>query len=200
MKQLFACLMLSTILISCTSNTKRILVIAKGSVDINTDAKTITFKDGAGTEEKTADFNSNEKLTLQLKKETGNLSVELADKGYYILNGKNDTIVGSYQKYGAPKSSYDTIKQEVIKKGIDSLSLLIEGKNVSTANRNYYILPNQAVKITDNIDATIIAPYHQMTSIEKTGDKEPEVYRFYSLKEVRETIQKLKALSAPIKK
>ncbi len=200
MKQLLACLILSTILISCANNTKRILVIAKGSADINTDTKTITFKDGAGTEEKTADFNSSDKLSLKLKKESGESTVEIAEKGLYILNGKNDTIVGSFQKYGAPKSTYDTIKQDVIKKGIDSLELLIEGKNVSPANRNYYILPNQAVKISDNIDATIIAPYHQMTSIEKTGDKEPEVYRFYSVKEVRETIAKLKVLSTPIKK
>ena len=34
-----------------------------------------------------------------------------------------------------------------------------------------------------------------MTSIAKTGDEEPEVYRFYSISEVRETIAKLEKLT-----
>jgi hypothetical protein len=34
-----------------------------------------------------------------------------------------------------------------------------------------------------------------MTSIEQKGNKEPEVYRFYSVKEVRETIDKLQKLT-----
>jgi hypothetical protein len=45
------------------------------------------------------------------------------------------------------------------------------------------------------MDAFIVGPYHRMSSIEKTGDKEPEVYRFYSVKEVRETIGKLEKLT-----
>lgn len=200
MKQILACLLLTTFLTSCSNNTKRVLVIVKGSADINTESKTITLKSGAGTEEKTADFNSKDKISINLKKEDGESTVEIADNGYYILNGKNDTIVGSFQKYGAPKTTYDTVKQDAVKKGLDSLELLIQGKNISTANRNYYILPYQAVKITDNIDATIIAPFHQMTSIEKEGDKAPEVYRFYSIKEVRETIARLKILTTPVKK
>jgi hypothetical protein len=34
-----------------------------------------------------------------------------------------------------------------------------------------------------------------MTSIVKEGDKDPEVYRFYSVREVRETIGKLEKLT-----
>ena len=55
----------------------------------------------------------------------------------------------------------------------------------------FFIPPNTAAKITSNTDATIVGPYHRMTSIEKNGNKEPEVYRFYSINEVRETIDKL---------
>jgi hypothetical protein len=202
MKQLTGCILLATLLVSCAShnNTKRILVVAKGSADINTDTKTITLTNGAGTEEKSADFNSAEKLSLTLKKEDGDVTVDIPESGYYLLNAKNDTIVGSYQKYGAPKTSYETVKQETILKGIDSLQQLIQGINVSAANRNFYILPYHAVKITNNLDAFLVTPFHQMTSIEKTDNKEPEVYRFYSVKEVRETIQRLKVLSTPTKK
>lgn len=201
MKQIIGCMIIATLLASCASNNiKRILVIAKGSADINTDAKTITLTNGAGTEEKSADFNSAGKLSLQIKKENGDLTVEIPDNGYYMLNAKNDTIVGSYQNYGVQKTSYDTVKQVTILKGIDSLQKLIQGTNVSAANRNFYILPYQAVKITNNLDAFIVAPYHQMTSIEKVDNKAPEVYRFYSVKEIRETIETLKALSKHTKK
>ena len=33
-----------------------------------------------------------------------------------------------------------------------------------------------------------------MTSVAKVGDEDPEVYRFYSISEVRETIGKLRSL------
>jgi hypothetical protein len=201
MKQIIGCMIIVTFLVSCTSNnTKRILVIAKGNADINTDTKTITLTNGAGTVEKSADFNSTGKLSLQIKKENGDLTVEIPDNGYYLLNGKNDTIVGSYQNYGVQKTSYDTVKQTTIIKGIDSLQKLIQGINVSAANHNFYILPYQAVKISNNLDAFLVTPYHKMTSIEKIDNKEPEVYRFYSVKEIRETIETLKALSKHTKK
>jgi hypothetical protein len=201
MKQLLGYLIITTVLFSCApNNTKRVLVVAKGSADINTDTKTITLTDGAGTVEKSADFNSADKLSLTLKKEDGDVTVDIPENGYYLVNGKNDTIVGSYQTYGAPKTSYDTVKQQTILKGIDSLQQLIQGTNVSATNRNFYILPYHAVKITNNLDAILITPFHQMTSIEKIDNKEPEVYRFYSVKEVRETIDRLKVLSKPVKK
>jgi len=128
-------------------------------------------------------------------------TIEIAENGLYILNAKNDTIVGSYQKYGEAKTKFDTIKQDMIKHGIDSLNLLIQNKNVSAANRNYYIAPFSAVKITGNVDATIVSPYHRMTSIEQVGDKVPEVYRFWSVKEIRdEVIPKLAKDTVGIKK
>lgn len=200
MKFITGCLAATITLTACSSNTKRILVLIKGSGEINTDTKTITLKDGAGTEEKTADFNQSGTVSLQLKKDDGSTTtLQLPDKGLYVVNAKNDTVIGSYVQYSAPKTAYNTIRQETIKHGIDSLSLLIEGKNVSEANRNFYILPYQTTRITANIDAFIVAPYHQMTSVEKVGDKDPEVYRFYSIKEIRQTIEKLKTLTAPVK-
>ena len=57
-----------------------------------------------------------------------------------------------------------------------------------------------AVKVTTNMDAFIVGPFHQMTSIEKVEGKEPEVYRFYSVTEIRETIKNLTALTIAEKK
>ena len=87
------------------------------------------------------------------------------------------------------------MSQEELKHDIDSLQHLVTGQNASAASRAFFIPPNTATKITANTDATIIGPFHQMTSIEQKGNEAPEVYRFYSVKEVRETIDKLQKLT-----
>lgn len=181
-----------------TNNTKKIMIVATGNIDVNMDAKTITLSGGAGSNDKTVDFNVAGPLMLTLKDEDGKSSaISVNDNGYYILNARKDTIAGAYQNYSAPKTKVDTIKQETIERGIDSLSQLIEGKNVSAANRNFFVTPSNIVKITANMDAFVVPPFHRMASIEKVGDKEPEVYRFYTLNEIREKLTKLKALTAP---
>jgi hypothetical protein len=195
MKLTAYCLFFTFLMTSCTSNIKRVMIVAKGSALIDTDTKTITLKDGGGSEEKTADFNQAGVLSLKLKKEDGETVINVAENGLYVLNGKNDTIIGSYQKYGEVPKEEKTVSQTELKKGIDSLVALTQNKNISAANRNFYILPYQAAKITNNIDAFIVAPYHRMTSIEKETGKEPEVYRFWSIKEIRETIIKLTGMT-----
>ncbi len=83
---------------------------------------------------------------------------------------------------------------------IDSVILLSEGKNASAANRTFYILPNKAAKISDNIEADVVGPYHRMRSVEKKDGKDPEVYHFYSIKEIREKIAEMVALTVAEKK
>ncbi len=195
MKNITVCLSLVVLLAACSNNTKKIIVYSRGNAVIDKDAATITVNEGgSGHEEQTIEYNTPDKISLHIKSPAGETTASIPEKGYYILNAKNDTIIGSYQPYTAPKSQANVLSQETIKQKIDSLQLLMQGKNVSAAKRNYFILPNQAVKITNNTDAFIVGPYHQMTSIAKEGGKEPEVYRFYSLKEIRELIAKLQGL------
>jgi hypothetical protein len=186
------------ILTSCNDSAKKVVIMSKGPAEVNTDTKTITAKDGAGHEEKVGVFGGG-KMSFKLSTPAGEATVELLENGLYIINVKNDTIIGSYQKYSDPKQAQNIMTQENLKLRIDSLQLLTQGKNISAANRNFFILPNQATKITGNNDAMIVGPYHQMTSAEKKGGKEPEVYRFYSIKEIREMISKLQVLATPKK-
>jgi hypothetical protein len=195
MKLSVYCLPIAFLLASCSSNMKRVMVFAKGSASINTDTKTIVVKDGGGSEEKTADFNQSGILNLKLMKEDGENSLVMSDNGLYVVNAKNDTIIGSYQKYGEVPKEMRKFTQDELKKGIDSLIGLTQNKNISAANRNFFILPYQSVKISNNIDAFVVAPYHRMTSLEKEAGKEPEVYRFWSIKEIRETIDKLQKMT-----
>jgi hypothetical protein len=181
-------------LIACSNNHKTVVVMSKGKADIDLNAKTIKSTDGSGHEEKTLDINSAE-ISFKLNTPAGEATVDIKENGLYVINVKNDTIIGSYQKYSSAGEANKTITQEKLKQNIDSLKLLVEGKNISTANRNYFIVPNQATKITDNKDAQVVGPYHQMRSAERIDGKDPEIYRFYSIKEIREMIARLEALT-----
>lgn len=197
MKKYFCFIAAATLLTACGggNNLKRVMVISKGAATIDKEAKTITIPGGSSSEEQTVDFDTKDNVTLQITSQAGKATVTLDQPGLYVLNAKADTIVGSYQNYGAPPTEQKVYTQDFLKQQIDSLQKLIKDSNVSAANRNYFILPNHAVKVTDNTDAFIVGPYHKMTSIQKQGDKEPEVYRFYMVSEIRETIDHLKTLT-----
>lgn len=184
-------------LASCKDNIKKVLVLSKGTAKINKEAKTITVDESSGHEEQTFDVNSGDKVAYSVKSQAGEGSVEFPTNGYYIVNAKNDTVVGGLQNYGTVEDRKTEFTQEDVKKNLDSLKQLVGNQNVSAANHNFFILPNQAVKITDNLDAFIVGPYHRMTSVEAKEGKTPEVYRFYSIKEVREKIDKLDAMTKP---
>lgn len=172
--------------------------MSKGGAEINTETKTITAKDGGGFDEKTVTV-SGDNVVMTLQSPSGEGKVTLNENGFYLINVTLDTILGSYQKYSTVADAQTRITQEDLVLKIDSLKLLVENKNVTAANRNFFVLPNHSVKISDNKQAIIVGPYHQMRSAEMVNGKEPEIYRFYSIKEIREMIQKLEALTVPAK-
>ena len=195
MKRIIICLSTIAMFAACSSNHKKIIVYLKGNSTVNEDAKTITVVDGSGSDEKTMSYNTADKVSLKVTGLGDDANVSIDQNGLFILNAKADTIIGSYQKYADPRLTQTMKTQEDLKHDIDSLKQLTQGKNISAANRNFFILPKTAVKISDNLDAFVVGPFHRMTSIEKVDGKLPEVYRFYSIQEVRETIEKLTALT-----
>ncbi len=197
MKKILFLVAMIAALASCKD--KKMVVMSKGKAEINTDAKTIKATDGSGHEEQEVTLGGG-KTVFKLSTPAGEATVELLENGLYIVNVKNDTIIGSYQRYSDPSASKQSMTQDELKKQLDSLQLLSQGKNISAANRNFYILPNTATKITDNTNAMVVGPYHRMRSAEKVDGKDPEVYRFYSIKEIREMILKLQVLTTPEKK
>lgn len=186
--------------VACSTTQKKVLVYAKGTATVNEATKTVTANDGTGSDEKTLLLTDKGKAIINIETTNGKAVIDIPENGYYVVNAKQDTIVGSYQKYGEAKTVKTVMTQAFLKQSIDSLEQLIQGKNISATNRNFFILPMSAVKVTTNMDAFIVGPFHQMTSIEKLEDKEPEVYRFYSVKEIRETIKNLTALTVAEKK
>lgn len=196
MKTAIYCFLSIAFLSSCGSGgAKKILVMSKGKASVNKEAKTIVVQPGSSHEEQTVEFSGDGSLNLQVTANGSNQSIDIPGDGFYLLNAKTDTIVGSYQNYSAPKAEGSSITLEDLKQRIDSLHQLLAGTNVSTANRNFLIMPGHAEKITDNLDATMVGPFNSLTTLEQTGDKQPEVYKFFTTNDIRETISHLESLT-----
>lgn len=125
---------------------------------------------------------------------TGNgvKTYDVKEDGVYILNLKNDTLVGGIVKYSEAGRA-TSISGEQLEKMIDSTRQLIEGRNVSDEMKTYNIIPGTIKKISTASDVTVIGPYKNIPasiSVDASG-KPKEVYKFFTNKQKRETLDDL---------
>lgn len=187
MKHSFLGLVLVLLFAGCTQKGKKLIIMSSGAVSET--GSTITVNPGNTHTEIIQDISS--QLTmLTIKGFAGASSVELPENGLYVLNLKNDTLVGSYQSFGASETT-SRISQEELKRKVDSLQQLVTGQNANATNRNFFILPGKAQLITINMQAMVYGPYTKLPSSLEGGGSAPEVYKFSTNKQVRETIEKL---------
>jgi hypothetical protein len=184
---LFACLA------SCASHERRIIVYASSDIQVDNSQKNITVSDGTTATEKILDFAGTDPVVLSVQSPKGKFSLEAKEEGLFVANLKPDTLVGSLQHIGAD-SGNGRITQEALRQKIDSLQNLMAGKNVSASNRNYFILPGAIQKITDQSQAKVFGPYTKIPANFDAGSA-PEIYKFYSLGEMREMVDKLPAMT-----
>jgi len=194
MKKSLFLLALPLLMVACSGSQKKVLVLSHNSPQIDEANNTVICKADKGHEEKELDMSAE---SLKVSTLAGDATLSMPGKGYYIVNLKNnDTIIGSYVLFTTADQAHSRLTQAELKQKIDSLQQLAQGKNVSAANRNYFIPPNTAVKITDNIDALVFAPFHPIAGVQPTSDgKAPEVYQFYTASEFRELIANLQKLT-----
>ena len=186
-------LMASTVLFSCgSSHSKRILVYASSDIKVDASQKNITVTEGTTHHEKVLDFPGSGTITLNVESPTGKYSLEATDDGLYIANLKPDTLVGSYQQVGTDNGTVK-ITPERKEAMIDSLEKLVNGSNISAANKNYFIKPHSMVWITKTVNAKIFGPF---TTIPSGFDAStvPEIYKFYKVDDERAIIENLKKL------
>jgi hypothetical protein len=193
MKIVVPAIALVFMLASCAEAVKRkVIVYSNGTPTI--EGNTITLADRNGHNEAEM-FPTDKTLTVKLPDNvTTSFTVEgEGTDGLYILNLKKDTLIGSFQPVGA-EAKQETISQENLKYRIDSLYQLMAGKNVSESKRNSFIPPNQIKKISSNDKAQVVGPFLRMPG---SFAGTPEVYKFYTNSEVRETISRLEKMVAP---
>src|SRR5687767_7835332 len=105
---------------------KKVLVMASGKVQVNENV--VTLEPGTTHTEMEIPVTT-DKLTVNSP--AGSTDFKVADAGLYLLNIKNDTLVGSYQRIGTDNSQ-TVISQENLKTRIDSLNKLMAGTNTSS--------------------------------------------------------------------
>jgi uncharacterized protein YcfL len=179
-------------LIACSSHQKKILVYANSKIEVDESQKKITIQDGTTQVETELNINSSGPVVLDITDPRTKYSVVATDDGYWLANLGMDTIVGSLQHTGTTKQT--RITQEQLQIQLDSLNKLVRGANISTAAKNYFILPGKIVKITSLTEAKIFGPYTPVPGAFDAGSV-PEVYKFYNINEVYDIIRKLTEMS-----
>ncbi len=197
MQRLSGFLLLTAIacLSACKGHDKKVVVYASNAIKVDDTKKNVTVASGDGTthHEQELDFPTGDPVTIEAQTPQGKTTISVTDDGLYIANLKNDTVIGSQQHIGS-EADNGKITQDVLKQKLDSLQKLSIGQNVSEANHNFFIVPGKTVKITSETKARIFGPYTSIPGSFDAGSV-PEVYKFYSMKEIREIIGNLEKMT-----
>ena len=173
---------------ACKGHDKKIMVYASSDIQTDNTKTNITVTDGSTHHEQELDFPGGDPVTLNVQSPQGKFALNATEDGLYVANLKNDTVIGSYQHVGADNAG--KISQDALKQKLDSLQKLLLGENVSAANRNYFITPGKIVKISNEPQGKVFGPFTTIPGSFDAGSV-PEIYKFYSIKEVREIVGNL---------
>jgi hypothetical protein len=188
MKKFLPALALCSLMLSCLSHSKKVIIYASSDIQVDNSQKNITVTDGTTHHEKELEFSGADAVQINVQSPTGKYTLEAKDDGLFIANLKPDTVVGSQQHVG--QESEGKITQEQLKQRTDSLTLLVAGRNITEAGRNFFIPPHQIVKISTDTRSKVFGPFTSIPSAFDAGSA-PSVFKFYTNNEVREIIAKL---------
>jgi hypothetical protein len=180
-------------LTACKGHEKKILVYASSDITVDDTKQHITVSENTTHHEQELDFNTGDPVTLNVQSPQSKISVTATDDGLYILNLMDDTVIGSFQHVGTDNGG-PHITQDQLKQKIDSLQKLVLDQNVSEANRNYFILPGKMVRISSNPKGKVFGPFITIPGSFDAGSV-PEIFKFYSMAEVREIIDNLQKMT-----
>ena len=193
MKKLLWALLPLAVLASCgKSSERKILIVANGDIAASgPDVKVTNISDGAV--EKLLDLKNGDQTSFNVDNGGKTSTVQLPQEdGFYILNLMKDTVFGSELVDGRDYNVSEALGLDKQKEMIDSLKLVLQGKNISAANKNYLIVPGQLSKISDDlVHARVFGPFHQMNSnIDAPADgKPPVLFKFYASDELQTRLQ-----------
>ncbi len=185
--------LVTAVVTSCSGSGKKVLVMATGKITVNEkDEKNIKVETGTTHYEKEINLSGGDKETLTVQSAGGNKTFEVNETGYYMLNLKPDTLVGGIVKYGTGARTANLTGEDV-DRIIDSTQKLILGQNASDESKTYFILPNTLKEVSKNLESKIVGPYNGIPGSLATGNsgKVPEVYKFYTNKQQRESVEHL---------
>lgn len=176
---------------SCsTPPQKKVVVMASGKFTVSQTGDAIKFEPGTQHNEQVITLKG-DKITLD--DGSGSKELLVAEPGVYLLNLKNDTLIGSLQVFGDASTRESRITQDVLMERMDSLQQLMLGQNLSPEKKNHFLAPRDFKKITSEDDAIVVGPFRGIPA-SLTPDKNgrvPEVYKFITNKDARATLDRL---------
>jgi hypothetical protein len=193
MKQLqtISFLFIAVLFAACSPGAeKKIVVMANGKVTVAD--KTISIEPGMTHTEQEVVF-KDEKVTLTVKSSDGtNKTFDLADNGVYMLNLQQDTLIGGPVNYGSAGMP-SSITAEQLDHIIDSTKQLMAGQNANDEKKTFFLPPYTIKKISTQSNAKIVGSFKGIpNSVEPDNSgKIPEVYKFFTNKQKRETLNDL---------
>jgi hypothetical protein len=189
-KLIFGSLAMLAIAACSTPPQKKVVVMASGKFTVSQTGDAIQFEPGTQHNEQVINLKG-DKITLNDGSSSKELSI--AEPGVYLLNLKNDTLIGSLQAFGDASTREGRITQEVLMNRMDSLQQLMVGTNVTPERKNHFLAPGDLKKISGSDNAIVVGPYRGIPaslSPDKDGNV-PEVYKFITNKDARATLDRL---------
>lgn len=165
--------------------------MASGKLKVS--GETINFEAGTQHNEETVTLTGDK---LVVKSGDASREYQVHGAGTWLLNLQKDTLIGGLQAFGDPGSREGKITQDQLQQRMDSLQLLMVGGNVSEAKKNFFVLPQELKLISTADNAIVVGPFKGMPA-SLQADKEgnvPEVFKFVSNKDARETLLRLEKL------
>ena len=181
---------------ACKGHEKKVLVYASDKISVDNSQQNITVANGDGTthHEQELDFRTGDPVTLNIQTPQGKYTIVVPDDGLYVANVKTDTVVGSKQHVGA-EGGESRITQDALLHKLDSLKKLVLDQNVSDANQNFFLPPGKIAKLTNETQSKVFGPFTSVPGGFDAGSV-PAIYKFYSMKEMREIIANLQKMTS----
>ena len=189
--------------VACSGNKtgnseKKVVVMASGKFTV-TD-KTIEVAPSLSHNEQEVVF-TDEKLTLTVKSTAGNSKTfDLTENGTYLLNLQTDTLIGGIVNYGSVGMP-GSISAEEMDHIIDSTQKLMKGENTNDTKGPFYVLPFNIKKISAKGNTKVVGSFKGIPykNEEDANGNLPDVIKFFSVKQKRETLKDLMEQRAKIK-
>jgi len=197
MKRILLSLSITSLLLaSCSSNhhAKKVFVLSNGKFTVDESQQNINLEPSNTHTEQELTFTGGDKVTISVKTPDGTKTYEVPEEGSYVLNLKVDTLTGGLVNYSATGRA-TSMSSEQFDRMVDSTQQLIEGRNASDEKRTYFVVPSSIKKISTSISVKVVGPYKGIPySIEEDANgKIPEVFKFFTNKQQRESLDELRS-------
>jgi hypothetical protein len=190
---------IAILIASCSpGGEKKVVIMASGKFTV--EGKTIKIEPSLTHTEQEVVFKE-DKVTLTIQSTDGNnKTFDLPTNGVYLLNLQTDTLIGGNVNYGT-QGMPAFISIEQLDHIIDSTKQLMAGLNASDAKKTYFLPPLTIKKVSDLPGARVIGPYKGIPyKIEADNNgKMPDIIKFFSNKQKRETLKDLEDERTKIK-